>query len=536
MDESGQTVRMAAPVPPPRTRTLAQTADRRGEMKPLTREEGVGLVRESASERLHASNGSSLVLADGRPASETAPRVRVVSGAPERYRQIGRWIAITDAACLVVALLTSYLIRWDMGNLPVSYLALVAVMPIVWFWVFRTYSLHCPQLLSSWEEFRRTIGASSIGMVLVIMGSFWTKASLSRTWIGLTWMLVVLLELAARRAWRRRVLIEKAEGKLALRTIVVGTPEDSMRIAEAISRDASGFDLVGFVSAEASDAEGEVLGDIDDLVTLIYDHGIDCIFIASPDLPERTILKITQTARQQKVEVRVAANLPQILSPRLNVMPIESVMSLTLRPVQLTGPKAVAKRLFDLIVAGLVLLLALPVLGVIALAIKLDSKGPVLFRQHRVTKGGHIFNMYKFRTMRNDADQVLEQMQIDPSAPFFKLGSEDPRLTRVGRVLRKYSLDELPQLFNVIKGDMSLVGPRPLPAEQVAANLELLGPRHEVPAGVTGWWQVQGRSEVEDPDEAVRMDLFYIENWSLALDLFVLLKTFGAVLARRGAV
>jgi lipopolysaccharide/colanic/teichoic acid biosynthesis glycosyltransferase len=144
--------------------------------------------------------------------------------------------------------------------------------------------------------------------------------------------------------------------------------------------------------------------------------------------------------------------------------------------------------------------------------------------------------MYKFRTMRDDADRLLEELEVDPSAPFFKLGAEDPRLTRVGRFLRKYSLDELPQLLNVLKGEMSLVGPRPLPAEQVAANLELLGPRHEVSAGVTGWWQVQGRSEVDDADEAVRMDLFYIENWSLALDLFVLLKTFGAVLAKRGAV
>ena len=506
-------------------------------MKDLTRKADVSASQRGPARPQSAKGGVVLdVEANPTATTETAPTIRIVSGAPERYKRISRWVAVTDAICLVVALLTSYLIRWDLGTLPISYLALVAVMPVVWFWVFRTYSLHSPQLLSSWEEFRRTIGASSIGMVLVIMGSFWTKASLSRVWIGLTWLLVVVFELLARRAWRRHVLSEKAAGRLALRTLVIGEPEDSMRIADAISRESSGFELVGFVSPEPSQSEGQVLGDIDDLVSLLHDHGIDCVFIASPDLPERTILKVTQTARQQAVEVRVAANLPQILSPRLNVQPIESVMSLTLRPVCLTGHKAVVKRIFDLSVAGVALILLSPVLAVISFTIWIGDKGPILFKQHRVTKGGHIFNMYKFRTMRQDADELLARLDVDPSAPFFKLGKEDPRLTRVGAFLRKYSLDELPQLFNVMKGEMSLVGPRPLPAEQVAANLELLGPRHEVPAGVTGWWQVQGRSDVEDPDEAVRMDLFYIENWSLALDLFVLLKTFGAVVAKRGAV
>jgi lipopolysaccharide/colanic/teichoic acid biosynthesis glycosyltransferase len=179
------------------------------------------------------------------------------------------------------------------------------------------------------------------------------------------------------------------------------------------------------------------------------------------------------------------------------------------------------------------LILALPLMLVIAIGIKLGSRGPVLFRQHRVTKRGRIFEMLKFRTMRANADQILAERGIDSSVPFFKL-DDDPRLTRFGAFLRRFSLDELPQLLNVVKGEMSLVGPRPLPADQVAANLDLLGPRHEVPAGCTGWWQISGRSNV-GPEEAVEMDLFYIENWSLGLDIYVLLKTVGAVLSKRGA-
>jgi lipopolysaccharide/colanic/teichoic acid biosynthesis glycosyltransferase len=154
----------------------------------------------------------------------------------------------------------------------------------------------------------------------------------------------------------------------------------------------------------------------------------------------------------------------------------------------------------------------------------------VFFHQKRVTRGGRTFKMHKFRTMTIGASDATD---LDMSVPFFKL-DQDPRITPIGHRLRKWSLDELPQLWNVICGEMSLVGPRPLPAEQVATNLELLGPRHEVSAGMTGWWQINGRSDVV-PEEAVRLDTFYIENWSLTFDLYILLKTLSTVLERRGA-
>jgi lipopolysaccharide/colanic/teichoic acid biosynthesis glycosyltransferase len=185
------------------------------------------------------------------------------------------------------------------------------------------------------------------------------------------------------------------------------------------------------------------------------------------------------------------------------------------------------KRIIDLAVASVALLLTLPLWPVITLAIRLESRGPALFHQERVTKDGRIFRIHKFRTMRTGG------LALDTTRPFFKLES-DPRLTRVGVLLRKLSLDELPQLWNVLTGEMSIVGPRPLPAEQVAANADLLTPRQAVPAGVTGWWQINGRSGVT-PEEALRLDLFYIENWSPTLDLYIMLKTFGAVVGRQGA-
>jgi lipopolysaccharide/colanic/teichoic acid biosynthesis glycosyltransferase len=208
-------------------------------------------------------------------------------------------------------------------------------------------------------------------------------------------------------------------------------------------------------------------------------------------------------------------------------------MSLFLKPVRLTGTQAMQKRIFDMLLATAGAIAFLPVMAATALAIKLTSPGPVLFRQRRVTKGGHVFSVFKFRTMHENADEILRERGIDPSVPFFKL-QDDPRITRVGRFIRKTSIDELPQLFNVILGEMSLVGPRPLPVDQVLANEPLLSPRHEVPAGVSGWWQVQGRSDVS-PEEALRLDIFYIENWSLSLDLYIVLKTLQVLASRRGA-
>jgi lipopolysaccharide/colanic/teichoic acid biosynthesis glycosyltransferase len=208
-------------------------------------------------------------------------------------------------------------------------------------------------------------------------------------------------------------------------------------------------------------------------------------------------------------------------------------VALTLKPTGLSAGQRIGKRGVDLVLSVVGLIVFSPILLVLALAIKATSSGPVLFLQERVTEGGRTFWMYKFRTMTLPADADGDVIQLATSTPYFKL-KNDPRLTPLGKWLRRLSLDELPQLVNVLRGEMSLVGPRPLPAEQVSANLELLGPRHEVRPGITGWWQIQGRSTV-GPEEAIRLDHFYIENWSAALDLYILMRTVGVLVKRDGA-
>jgi len=454
-----------------------------------------------------------------------------------QYRAVTAGMVTSDAFCVVLALLVSYFIRFGRAPLLPEYVVAVAIAPLAWVATFKAFGLYAPHRASPPEEFRGTIAASSVGVVLLAVGIFWSHSPLSRAWVGLTWLLVIALEMVSRRMWRLHVGRLRADGRLAFRTLIVGTDQEAGRLADSLRTRGSGYSPLGFVSCSDSIVSPDslpVVGRIDQLGQAIRNYAAECVFVASTAVGPEQMFMVTQLARRWGVEVRVSANLPQILTSRLTVQQVGPTMALCLRPVRLSRTQALVKRGFDLVVVSVGLLVSLPLWGLIAAIIRITSPGPVLFRQARVTRGGRIFTMYKFRTMKVNGDRLLEDREVDYSAPFFKL-HDDPRLTAVGRVLRRLSLDELPQLLNVLKGHMSLVGPRPLPAEQVAANMELLEPRHEMPAGVTGWWQINGRSDLS-AEEALRLDLFYIENWSLTLDLYILGKTLGAVIARKGAI
>jgi exopolysaccharide biosynthesis polyprenyl glycosylphosphotransferase len=465
-------------------------------------------------------------------ASEAAP-AEPGSSALRRYHRISVGLAVSDAACIMVALVTAYFLRYSGRPVPAGEIAVIVLTPVLWVGVFQAFDLYATQHLSAPEEFRRIIGASSVGVVLLALTSYWSHSSLSRAWVGLTWVVALALELVTRRCWRAWAWRLQLDGRLALRTLVVGTSAEAGRLVEILRAPGSGFLPLGYARPFDAGRGGSanslpVLGGIDELDRLVSEQAADCLFVASTEITLDEMSRVSQTARRAGIEVRVLANLPQTLTSRLSLLKVGPAIALALKPVRLSGRQAVMKRAFDLVVASTALLITLPLWAVIAVAIVLDSRGPVFFSQERVTKDGRIFRMRKFRSMRTEVDAAL-----DTTRPFFKLQS-DPRLTRVGGFLRRFSLDELPQFWNVLVGEMSIVGPRPLPANQVAANPELLSPRHVVPAGVTGWWQTNGRSRVT-PEEALRLDLFYIENWSLTLDLYVVLKTFGAVVGRQGA-
>ena len=455
----------------------------------------------------------------------------------KKYSRIGFGLAASDLACVILAILVARFSSSSFERLPPDFTIALMLAVLVWVPVFYGFGLYSIQHLSASEEFRRVIGAASLGVLLVVVLSYWGQSDPARSLVATWWILVLVLELASRRIWRLVVGKMRARGRLTLRTLIVGTNDEAHRLSDTLKRRGLGFSALGYVGSFHGDRSSNglpLLGTLDGLVSVIQEHSVDCLFVASTAITPQDMMKVVQASRQTGIEVRVSANLPEILATRLSVQPVANdLMAISLKPAHLTRTQAAVKRGFDIAVATVVLVALSPVLLVTALAIKATSRGPAVFRQTRVTKGGRSFIVYKFRTMTHQVDAELGDGAPDKSTAFFKI-QDDPRLTKVGRVLRKLSIDELPQLWNVIKGDMSLVGPRPLPLEQVEANPELLTPRLEVQAGVTGWWQVNGRSDLS-AEEAVRLDLFYIENWSLSLDLFVVLKTVGVLLARRGA-
>ena len=351
----------------------------------------------TAIELEHAGAGEARLRTASGPASVPAG-----GGALRRYRQIALGLALSDAVCVVVALVASYALRYP-GDLVTAREALVILLaPLVWIVVFYTFDLYAPQHLSAPEELRRVIGASGVGIILLVMGSYWSKASFSRAWVGLTFALVLVLELLPRRWWRAYQWRLRMDGRLALRTLVVGTSAEASRLVENLRVAASGFLPLGHVQASDPTVPANrlpVLGRIGELDRLVRDHAADCLFVASTGITAADMSRVTQVARRAEVEVRVLANLPQMLTSRLALLKVGAAIAVALRPVRLSGPQAAMKRVIDLTVASAVLLVTLPLWPVIALAIRLDSRGPALFHQGRVTKDGRIFRIHKFRTM-----------------------------------------------------------------------------------------------------------------------------------------
>jgi exopolysaccharide biosynthesis polyprenyl glycosylphosphotransferase len=259
------------------------------------------------------------------------------------------------------------------------------------------------------------------------------------------------------------------------------------------------------------------------------------VIIADPDFPQERAVELVDVCHRRGVTVHVAPSTMDILTERAEFVPGQTVPLFTLRPPVFEGIDYALKRTFDLVLSILGLVLLSPILLLVAIAIKLSSRGSVIYRSIRPGMAGQPFYCFKFRTMREHSDQI--QADLEPlnesSGALFKI-RDDPRLTAVGRFLRRFSLDELPQLVNVVRGEMSLVGPRPLPMRDFEKLEEWHKKRYLVLPGITGLWQVSGRAEL-DFDDLVRLDFVYLERWSVFLDLSILLKTIPAVLSRRGA-
>ncbi len=321
------------------------------------------------------------------------------------------------------------------------------------------------------------------------------------------------------------------------RAVLVGSGKHLEAVAEALAdRARTRVALIGFVSVAPRPHNGlRSLGVLADLPEIIAAERIQEVILADPDFPQESAIELVDTCHQRGVTVNIAPTTMEILIKRAEFVPGQTVPLFTLRPPVFEGVDFVLKRMFDLVVASLVLLVLSPVLMLIAIAIKLTSRGPIIYRSVRPGIGGRPFACFKFRTMFEHADQNQEQLEAlnEKSGALFKI-RDDPRLTPAGSFLRRFSLDELPQLANVVRGEMSLVGPRPLPMRDFERLEEWHKKRYLVLPGITGLWQVSGRADL-DFDDLVRLDFLYLERWSMFLDMSILLKTIPAVLTRRGA-
>jgi exopolysaccharide biosynthesis polyprenyl glycosylphosphotransferase len=340
-----------------------------------------------------------------------------------------------------------------------------------------------------------------------------------------------------------RFVYERATGALLRaagyrrRAILVGTGKHIHDVAHALGEGPRApIEVVGFVSPNPLPANGvRRLGSLDCLQQAIAEQRVEEVIIADPDFPQQEAVELVDQCHRRGVRVRIAPSTMEILVHRAEFVPGQSVPLFELGPPVFEGIDFALKRTFDVIGAIVLLVLLSPLLAAIVLAVRLSSRGPVLYRSKRPGIGQMPFACLKFRTMYCDAEHnqtALEELN-EADGALFKI-RDDPRLTAVGRLLRRFSLDELPQLINVLRGEMSLVGPRPLPERDFEMLEDWHRKRYLVLPGITGLWQVSGRSEL-DFDDLVHLDFIYLERWSLALDLAILLKTVPAVVMQRGA-
>jgi exopolysaccharide biosynthesis polyprenyl glycosylphosphotransferase len=352
---------------------------------------------------------------------------------------------------------------------------------------------------------------------------------------SLAFALLYVSSLRAGYEWLTGVILRAAGYRR--RAVLVGRGKHIGDVAHALS-DAphSPIEVVGFLAPGALPENGlRALGRLEDLEAVLGSERVDEVIIADPDFPQADALELVDQCSRRGVRVRLAPSTMEILIHRAEFVPGQSVPLFELGPPVFEGVDFALKRTFDLLGATLLLVLLSPLLLAITIAVRISSRGPVLYRSTRRGIGQRPFPCLKFRTMHTDAEERqadLEELN-EATGALFKI-RQDPRLTPVGSILRRFSLDELPQLINVLRGEMSLVGPRPLPQRDYEMLEDWHRKRYLVLPGITGLWQVSGRSEL-DFDDLVHLDFIYLEHWSLALDLTILLKTIPAVISRRGA-
>lgn len=487
-------------------------------------------------------------MAEALTATIAEPRASA-SSAPWTVRYKGLLITID----LLVVVATLYLavnvagIPWVRGERPLaepSGTLVACITGAIWLLLLAAGGSRSPRVVGTGAtEYRRVGQATLIAFAVSALLAYVFDVQDLRTFFGVGIGVGFALALVCRWAARRWLIGQRAAGRMMRSVLLVGSPESILSVARDIERKtAAGFKVVGACTPSGLVAGGvpgtniPVSGSIDNLPQALAVTGADTVIITSAnELSAGQVRELSWQLEPGHQHLVVAPSLTDIGGPRLHIRPVNGLPLVHVETPRYEGGKLHMKRLFDAVASGGLVFLLSPALLIIALLVRASSPGPILFRQPRIGLRGETFEMLKFRSMYVDAEERLAEIARDDEGNgiMFKM-KDDPRVTPIGKFLRRYSLDELPQLFNVLLGSMSLVGPRPPLEREVVQYSDHVHRRFLVKPGITGLWQVSGRSDL-DWEETVRLDLFYVENWTFTGDLHILVRTARAVLAGEGA-
>ena len=453
---------------------------------------------------------------------------------------------LADAMAVTAAMFAATVTRFEiMDGAPVArfdYIAITLLAAPLWIALFYVYGLYEPrQVLGPVNEFKQVFHGVVAGTVVIFIADSAFNLNLARGWALLAMVMGFVFVGGERLVVRKVLHFLRRRGGDETRTIVLGANHEARTVARTLEREGwLGYRVIGFIDDElplghdVSD-DHKIIGTTTQLKELIARHNAGLVLVAATAFDTGSLNRLFWELQDVDVDLQITSGTIDLMASRMIVQSVAGVPLLYVRRTGMNRLQRTMKRALDVFGSAFGLLLLSPVLAGIALAIKRDSKGPVIFKQTRVGRDGEHFVCWKFRTMVEDAEEKRAELEHLNEGPglLFKL-TEDPRITKVGSKLRRYSLDELPQLWNVLKGEMSLVGPRPALPSEVEQYDDWVRNRLKVKPGMSGLWQVSGRTETSFADY-VRYDLFYIQNWSLSLDLWILWRTLRAVTSAEGA-
>ncbi len=452
-----------------------------------------------------------------------------------------RRILYSDLLSIAVATLVGILVSSRASTWAIDPLVAIYGMPLLitmlWFAILILRGAYDQRVLGIGTEEIRRVASATVGTFSVVAGvSYLFRADISRAYAFISLPLGLILIIGLRFAWRGWLYRARSAGHYMHRTVLVGNGASTRLLAARFSDDYyAGYQVVAELEFAAVDVE-DLEPWLDRLDSTLDSSRADAVALTpSESLRTEVVRQLAWRLEGRSIDLLIAPAMADLAGPRVSVRPVAGLPLLHLDEAVLSRPQAFVKRALDVCGALTLLVLLSPVMLVCALAVRLSSKGPVIYRQTRIGRGGKPFTMLKFRTMTADADLRKEELRKlhGIENPMFKM-ADDPRITSAGRFLRRWSLDELPQFFNALSGSMSLVGPRPHPLDDVDRYEAEAYRRLALKPGLTGLWQVEGRSSLTWA-EALQLDLYYIETWSLAGDVVLLARTVRAVLKGRGA-